>query len=807
MAEGRQRLERWFAGRGWTPFAFQREAWDSFARGESGLIHVPTGAGKTYAAYLGPLADLIDRPADRIAMVYITPLRALARDIELALRAPVEELGLGLRVETRTGDTSSGTRARQREQLPPVLITTPESLSVLLSYENAAAAFAGLRAVLVDEWHELISTKRGTQVELALARLRRVAPSLRTWAISATLRTPDEAAQCVVGSGRAYTVIRAALRRETMLETLLPERVERFPWAGRLGLTMVGRVAGLLDDGKSTLVFTNTRSQAERWYSALLDIRPQWADRIALHHGSIDRGERERVEAGVKNGSITAVVATSSLDLGVDFSPVDRVLQIGSPKGVARVLQRAGRSAHRPGESASIICVPTHALELVEFAAARDAIGERDIEARRPLEAPLDVLVQHLVTCAMGGGFVPDDLYDEVREAWCYRDLTRDAFDWALAMVEHGGATLRAYEQQHRVTRDGAVMRVTSPRIARMHRLSIGTITSDATMEIRYLSGGRIGTIEEDFIARLRPGDRFVFAGRQLEFVRVRDMVAYTRRSPVRPSLTPIWGGSRRFPMSTSLGDAVRARLDAYARDAADNAPEIVAARPILEEQRRLSAIPRHGEVLFERWKSRSGHHLFVYPFEGRQVHQALASLIGYRLGRRTPATFSLTVNDYGLEFLSAHAVSPEEILAPSIIEPGELLADLSASVNMGELARRQFRDIARVSGLVFAGYPGAQKGTRQVQLTSSLVFDVFTRYDPDNLLVVQAHREVLEQQFELARLEGALTRLAASTPLVMDVRHPTPLSFPLVIDRLGSQLSTENLIARVERMIAQWQD
>lgn len=800
-------MDEWFSSRGWSAFEFQRRAWDAYAQGENGLVHVPTGAGKTYAAYMGPLADLIDKPGCKgISILYITPLRALARDIELALKAPVADLGLGLRVETRTGDTSSATRARQRQTLPEVLITTPESLSVLLSYDNAREAFASLRVALIDEWHELISTKRGTQVELALARLRRFSPGMRTWAMSATLRDPGAAAQCVVGTASPAQVVDANIRRDTIVETVLPDKVERFPWAGRLGLTMAGRVAELLADEKSTLLFTNTRSQAERWYSALGEKMPQSAERIALHHGSIDRDERERVEAGVKDGSISAVVATSSLDLGVDFSPVDRVVQIGSPKGIARILQRAGRSAHRPGQNARIICVPTHAFELVEFAAARDALAVRDVEARLPLEGPLDVLVQHLVTCAMGGGFVPDELYSEVKEAWSYRNLLRDAFDWALALVEHGGATLRAYEQNHRVVRDGDVMRVASPRIARMHRLSIGTITSESTMEIRYLSGARIGTIEEDFIARLRPGDRFVFAGRQLEFVRVREMIAYVKRSPVRPSLTPIWAGSR-FPMSTSLGHAVRARLDQYVRGESDGAPEMEAARPVLEEQRRLSAIPTMGEVLIETWTSRSGHHLFVYPFEGRKVHQALASLVAYRLGRETPGSFSLTVNDYGLELLSAREVSPQELLHPDIMLAGDLLADLAASVNMGELARRQFRDIARIAGLVFAGYPGAPKGTRQVQLTSSLVYDVFTRYDPDNLLVVQAHREVLNQQFELVRLDDALNRLAASKPLVARIPHPTPLAFPLVIDRLGSQLSTESLIARVERMIAQWKD
>ncbi|MGQ0649323.1 MAG: helicase-related protein, partial [Gemmatimonadaceae bacterium] len=621
-------------------------------------------------------------------------------------------------------------------------------------------------------------------------------------------RSPDEGAQCVVGTDRPCRVIRGEFARRTVVETLLPHSVERFPWAGRLGLAMVPRVVSLLADGKTTLLFTNTRSQAERWYQALRDACPASAEHIALHHGSIDRSERERVEGGVKSGTITAVVATSSLDLGVDFSPVDRVLQIGSPKGIARLLQRAGRSAHRPNEAAHVICVPTHALELVEFAAARDALGHQDIEPRHPLEAPLDVLVQHLVTCALGGGFTPDDLLDEVREAWSYRELARDAFEWALAMVEHGGATLRAYEQHHRVTRagEGQPFRVTTPRIARLHRLSIGTITSESTMEIRFLSGGRIGQIEEDFIARLRPGDRFTFAGRPLEFVRVRDMVAYVRRSAVRPSITPIWAGAR-FPLSTSLGDAVRVRLDAFARTGSTESPEIAAAAPVLHEQQRLSAIPRAHQVLVERWRSREGRHLYLYPFEGRMVHQALAALLAYRFGRRSPTTFSLTVNDYGIELLSAEPFTVETLLSEDALSPDNLLADVSASVNMGELARRQFRDIARIAGLVFTGYPGAPKATRQVQLTSSLVYDVFTRYDPDNLLVVQAHREVLQHQFELARLESALVRLGAAELLVRDISHPTPLSFPLFIDRLGSRLSTEDLITRVERMIAQWRD
>jgi ATP-dependent helicase Lhr and Lhr-like helicase len=805
VAHGMDRLRAWFAGRGWKPFSFQEEVWDAFGRGASGLVHVPTGAGKTYAAYLPALAEAIDRPRRGLSVLYLTPLRALARDVAQAMRAPVDALGIDLRVETRTGDTGSVTRARQRRQLPEVLITTPESISVLLSYDDALQALGTVRTVIVDEWHELLSTKRGTQVELALARLRSLSPAMRTWALSATLRNPEEAAQCVVGAGRSFTLVRGQTARPTVIATLIPIRVERFPWAGRLGLAMLPRVLDLLADQRPTLIFINTRSQAERWYRAILDVRPEWASWVALHHGSIDRTERERVEQGIKEGSIRAVIATSSLDLGVDFAPVDRVVQIGSPKGIGRLLQRAGRAAHRPNEAAHVVCVPTHALELVEFSAAREALATAEIEERHPLPEPLDVLVQHLVTCAMGGGFDADALFDEVRGAWSYRRLSRNAFDWALALVEHGGVTLRAYDEHHRIVKEGGRYRVANARIAKLHRLGIGTITTDATIAVRFLRGGPVGTIEEDFIGRMKPGDRFLFAGRSLEFVRVRDLVAYVRIAGASVSHTPVWSGSR-FPLSTSLGSAVRGELDAYVRDPSHpRSPEMLAVAPVLDEQARLSRIPAANELLVERWTSRGGHHLFLYPFEGRRAHQALATLLALRLGRKQPATFSITVNDYGIELLSARRVAPDELLAPDVLSVDGVVDDLAASVDLGELAKRQFRDIARIAGLVFGGYPGAGKRPRQIHLSTSLVYDVFARYDPDNLLLEQARREVIEQQFELSRLEAAMRRLASSDVRQVDIKYPTPLAFPLFIDRLGSRLSTEKLIERVQRMVAQW--
>jgi ATP-dependent Lhr-like helicase len=495
------------------------------------------------------------------------------------------------------------------------------------------------------------------------------------------------------------------------------------------------------------------------------------------------------------------------LDLGVDFSPVDQVLQMGSPKGIARPMQRAGRSAHRPGETARVYGVPTHALEFMEFAAARAALGAGQIEERLRLEEPLDVLVQHLVTCALGGGFRPEALLAEVRGTWAYRALAQATFDWALAMVEHGGATLSAYDQHHRIAAEDEVYRVTTPRVACCHRLGIGTITADATMDIRFLRGARIGTIVDDFIARLRPGDRFNFAGRSLEFVMVRDLVAYVRPSKVVPSLTPTWSGSR-FRMSTSLGAGVRLELErAACGEWAGASMELVAARPVLEEQARLSRLPRGDELLVERWRARGEHHLFLQPFEGRRAHQALAALLALRLGRRGPAPFSLTVNDHGIELVGDTAITAEELSHPWVLSPEHVVDDLTESVNLGELAKRQFRDIARVARLVFHGYPGAGKGARQVPVSSSLVYDVFARHDPDNLLLHQARREVFEQQFELARLERALERLGQSRVTIVDIPHPMPLALPLVIDRLGSRLSTEQLVTRVKKMIASWQD
>ncbi|MEL6397211.1 MAG: ligase-associated DNA damage response DEXH box helicase, partial [Planctomycetota bacterium] len=723
-------IESWFASRGWAPFEFQRETWRAQLAGRSGLIHVPTGAGKTYAAFMGPLAELIAEAemdsVEGLRVLVITPLRAVSRDTEAALRLPIEELDLADRVsvESRTGDTSSSVRARQRERLPSVLITTPESLSLLLTRDDASIKLGGVRTVIVDEWHELLASKRGTQVELALARLRRFSPGLTTWGMSATLSNLEEAARTLVGVGVEPVLVGGELERPVNVETVLPREDDTLPWAGHLGLVMLPAALESVEtdsDGlpaHSTLVFVNTRSQAERWFNAIEAARPQWRPVIGLHHGSIDRDDRHAVEAGLKSGKIRLVVATSSLDLGVDFAPVERVMQIGSIKGVARLMQRAGRASHRPGAPCLIRCVPTNTFELFEIAAARRAIEVGAIEPRVGERAPIDVLSQHLVTVALGGGFESGAMHEEVRTAWSYRDLPREEFEWALDLVVRGGETLKAYPEYHRVVAgEDGVHRVEGKRLAQLHRMNVGTITGDAVMDIRFKNGKKIGFIEESFIDKLRPGETFFFAGRTLAFERVKDLTAFVRPATGRTNHTPIWGGTR-LPISESLSDAVRDAIEA-ARDGRYDAiaePELAAARRFVGTQVKLSRLPDAGETLAEITTTREGTHLFLFPFEGRLVHGGLAALLALRLSRLRSATFSTAVNDYGLELLTEKNYPFAELLSPALFTTDGLAEDAVESVNLSAMAKTQFREVARVAGLISPSQPGAPRSMRQVQ-------------------------------------------------------------------------------------------
>ena len=474
-------VRTWFRALGYVPFPFQEAVWSAYAEGRSGLIHAPTGMGKTYAALLGPLvlgpAGEPQRPPP-LSVLWLTPLRALAQDTGLALSRAAKALQPHWTVDVRTGDTSTSSRARQAQRLPTILVTTPESLTLLLSHDEWRERFAHVAAVVVDEWHELMSSKRGVQVELALARLRMHRPGLRIWGLSATLANLDDALACLVGpaSVAQARIVEGLADKTIAIATARPAAIQRFPWGGHIGLALLPQVIRAIDGARSTLIFTNVRSATEIWYQALLDARPDWAGRIALHHGSLERDVRDFVEEGLRTNKLRAVVCTSSLDLGVDYAPVDQVLQIGSPKGVARLLQRAGRSGHQPGAVSKVTIVPTQALELVEAAAAREAADERRIEPRKPLVAPLDVLVQHLVTCALGGGFRPMQLLAEIRTTSAYARLRDDEWQWALDFVVHGGASLNAYPEYRRVVIDNdGIARVPDAIIGRRHRMQIGT--------------------------------------------------------------------------------------------------------------------------------------------------------------------------------------------------------------------------------------------------------------------------------------------------------------------------------------------
>ena len=878
-------LGGWFAERGWKPFKFQKDVWKAIAAGESGLLHATTGAGKTYAVWLGALmafgavasvkraqaatkniaTSAREKTAPPLTVLWITPMRALAADTLRALQQPLDYLngqvvdddgvihpvaaGFAWTAGARSGDTAASERSAQNKRLPTVLVTTPESLSVMLSRADAREVLGSVRMVVVDEWHELLGNKRGVQVQLALARLR--APTLPTacgslppkgalrlrpgeagsaapageeralivWGMSATLGNLAEAMHTLLGHEHG-TLVRGAVPKKLIIDMLLPPRAERFPWGGHLGLTMLPQVIDEIDKSSTSLVFTNTRSQSEIWYQALIAARPDWAGVVALHHGSLDREVREWVEAGLKSGALKAVVCTSSLDLGVDFLPVERVLQIGSPKGVARLLQRAGRSGHAPGRPSRITLVPTHSLEMVEGAAARAAIAEGHIEARSSPEQPLDVLVQHLVTVALGGGFKADDLLAEVRSTAAYAELPESSWEWALNFVRQGGASLAAYPDYQRAVPDNeGIWRVPDARLARRHRMNIGTIVSDASMAVQYLGGAKIGTVEESFAARMKPGDCFLFGGRLLELVRVHDMTAWVRRASGKRPAVPRWNGGR-MPLSTTLADAVVQQL-AHAGEGHYDTPELKCVRPLLELQQQWSALPTPQTLLAEVLKTREGWHLFLYPFAGRQVHLGLASLIAWRVAQHAPRTFSIAVNDYGFELLSATEVDWATLLPQvltvsplrqaqhnreyPILATGEiLLHEVLASLNASELAQRRFREIARVSGLIFQGYPGEKRSSKQLQASSSLFYEVFRKYDPANRLLLQAEQELLAQELEIGRLRASLARIATQQLVVKTLLRPTPFSFPLMVERFREKLSNESVADRITRMVAQ---
>lgn len=804
--------DRWFENQRWKPFSFQKETWTAFLQGKNGLLNAPTGSGKTYALWIPIVLDYMQqtknytKPASGLQAIWITPLRALSVEIKQAAERVLQDWDVGLTVGIRSGDTSAAERARQRDKVPNLLITTPESLQLLLATKGYDKIFKNCRAIVVDEWHELLGTKRGVQMELGLSRLKSLSPGLRIWGISATIGNLEQAMQVLLGpDSQAYSnakLIRANIDKKIRVNSILPEKMDAYPWRGHMGLHLLDEVIPIIRKSKTTLIFTNVRSACEIWFQRLLEKYPELAGDMAMHHGSISKETRLWVEDAIRREELKVVVCTSSLDLGVDFAPVESIIQIGGPKGVARFLQRAGRSGHQPGKESVIYFLATHAIELIEASALKKAAKQNVVEDRTPYLNAWDVLVQYLNTLAVSDGFRPDEIFREVRQTFCYQAMTDEEWNWILNFISRGSQSLQAYDEYKKVEVDDGVYKITDRRTAMHHRMQIGTIVGDATMKVKYVSGGYLGTIEEFFVSRLQPGDVFVFAGRKLELHRIKNMEVLVRAaSNSKVNLHASWMGGR-LALSAQMSELLREEL--YM---ADNiaSPEMQALRPVFSRQRKESIVPDAGQFLIETFKTREGFHAIFYPFEGRFVHEAMASLLALRISLLKPITFSLAYNDYGFELLSDQEIDMQSVLDNNLFTTQDVHADLQRSLNSTEMARRKFRDIAVISGLVFTGYPGKVIKSKHLQGSSQLLFEVFREYEPDNLLFLQAYREVFEHQLEEGRLIMALERIAGQEIVWKQTQKPTPFSFPIITDRLREKLSSEKLSDRIARMTASY--
>ncbi len=839
-------VSEWLSGRGYQPFVFQQQTWQHIINAESGLVNAPTGCGKTFSVFLGALIDFINQHPDDykikknigLQLLWITPLRALAKDIGRAMEEVIEELGMKWKVGIRNGDTNIVERARQKKQMPEILIITPESLHLLLAQKGYAEIFSSLKIIAVDEWHELLGSKRGVQVELAISRVvgsresigrhrladgdagvRRVESRLSIWGISATIGNLDEAKEVLISPLKqlqnkevsevsplwgdleeAGVIVKANIQKQIEVNSIFPDKIEKYPWAGHLGIKLAHKLIPIIQQSKTTLIFINTRGMSETWYQTLLNVCPELAGSMALHHGSIDMELRTWIEENLHSGNLKAVVCTASLDLGVDFRPVETVIQVGSPKGVARFLQRAGRSGHSHDAISRIYFLPTHSLELVEAAALKSAIKENLIESREPKLLCYDVLIQYLNTLAISDGFIPEEIFKEVISTYCYKDLSKEEWERIIHFITEGGSALQQYDDFKKVEIEDGLYKIKSRKMAMRHRLHIGTIVSDSMMKVKFITGGYIGVIEEYFISRLEPGDVFTLAGRNLEFVMIKDMTALVRKSNSKKSIVPSWTGGR-MPLSANLGKKLRSTLDQLATGNKQLARELDKLRPLFDLQQQLSHVPAENELLIEQIETKDGYHLFVYPFEGRLVHEAMAAILAYRISRIMPITFSFAMNDYGFELLSDQPIPVDDGNVYELFSIDDLLNDIQRSVNSTEMARRKFRDVAVIGGLIFQGMPGEKKKARHLQASASLLFNVFSEYDPDNLLLRQAYQEVMEQQMEEARLRDMLERIQQSKIVITFPQQLTPFCFPVKVDSMREDLSSEKLEDRVRRM------
>ena len=790
-------LTEWFAAKGWHPRTHQLAMLDEARAGRHALLVATTGAGKTLAGFLPTLTELIEQPSEGLHTLYVSPLKALAVDIRRNLVTPIEEMGLDIRVETRTGDTSSDKKARQRVKPPQILLTTPESLSLLLSYPDAETMFASLKTIVVDEVHAFATGKRGDLLSLCMARLQRLSPLLRRVALSATVADPDGYRAWLAPDGDidAVGLVTGEPGAPPDITILLPE--DRIPWAGHSGRYAAAQVMRVIEANRTTILFCNTRSLAELIFQDLWKANDKSLP-IGVHHGSLSLEARQKVEAAMADGKLRALVATASLDLGVDWGDVDCVIQMGAPKGSSRLLQRIGRANHRLDESSRAILVPGNRFEYLEARAALDAVeaGELDPDLLRP--GALDVLAQHVMACACAAPFEQGALLDEIRSAMPYSALDDETFDRVLRFIADGGYALRAYDRFKRLVQQAdGTWRVTHPQFIAQHRLNAGIIVEATMLKVRFRNGRQLGRVEEGFAATLAPGDTFFFAGLSLEVESIdgEDLIV---RATSRPARIPTYGGSR-LPLSTSLADRVRAFLSD--RQEWDRFPADV--HDWLEMQDRRSVLPRPGQLLVETFPREGRHYMVAYSFEGWNAHQSLGMLITRRMEAQGLKPLGFVASDYALACYGLEKVTdPASLFSPDILEN-----EFVDWVQQSHLLKRAFREVAVIGGLVDRQHPGKRKTGRQVTFSTDLIYDVLRKYEPGHLLLQAAWDDARARMTDVGRLANLLDR-AGGTMLHVDLERVSPLAVPVLVligrEKVATGSADDDLLIEAEALAAE---
>jgi ATP-dependent Lhr-like helicase len=791
-------IANWFADKGWAPRRHQLEMLAAARAGRNALLVAPTGAGKTLAGFLASLAELVESPSEGLHTLYVSPLKALAVDVQRNLLTPIEEMGLDIRVETRTGDTPSDRKARQRVRPPQILLTTPESLSLLLSHEDSALLFANLKTLVIDEVHAFATGKRGDLLALAMARLQRLAPDMRRVALSATVADPEAYQGWLAPHADIETVdvIVGDLGAEAEISILLPED-ERIPWSGHSGRWAAAQVMKEIEAHKTTLIFCNTRSLAELIFQDLWDVNEEHLP-IGIHHGSLSIEARRKVENAMADGRLRGLVCTASLDLGVDWGNVDLVIQMGAPKGSSRLLQRIGRANHRLDEPSEAILVPGNRFEYLEARAALDAVegGELDPEIFRP--GALDVLAQHIMAAACAAPFHEKEMLDEVRSAAPYTALSEELFGQVLSYIESGGYSLKAYDRFKRLTRDAEGMwRISHPRFIQQHRMNAGIIVDAPLLDVRFRNGRKLGTVEEQFGAQLGPGDTFFFSGLVLEVEKIDgiDLIVHATKKAAR---IPTYLGAR-MAMSTNLAD--RVRLFLHDREQWPRFPDDV--REWLEVQAYRSVLPRPDQLLVETFPHEHHHYMVAYSFEGWNAHQSLAMLITRRMESAGLRPVGFVSNDYALACSSLDPVEdPASLFSADILED-----EFVDWVQESSLLKRAFREVAVIGGLVERHHPGKRKTGKQVTFSTDLIYDVLRRYEPDHLLLRAAWNDAREKMTDVGRLARLLDR-AAATMVHVKLDRVSPMAVPVLVivgrERTSTGAADDQLLIEAESLAAE---